>query len=166
MAAHLDREHRKGQRQRDPESPGHVDQFRVGRIVERDLFGLQRHAADRTTARADLPHLGVHRAGVDRAGGDRFRLALAEIFLRIGDKFRAAAGRAEIVGTALVVVAVFCGVRIDGHAADRIDRRSGLGRFGAAGVSAIRVVMPVILAVTMGVAVRMVRVRQCCSPTS
>ena len=33
MAAHLDREHRDGQRQRDPESPGHVDHLRIGRVA-------------------------------------------------------------------------------------------------------------------------------------
>ena len=47
IAAHLQREHRHGQHQRDLESPRHVDQFGIRRIVERDLFGLQRHAADR-----------------------------------------------------------------------------------------------------------------------
>ena len=76
MAAHLEHEHRNGQRQRDPESPGHVDQFGIWRIVERDLLGLQRHAADRATAGTDLPHLGMHRTGVDRAGRRR-RLRLA-----------------------------------------------------------------------------------------
>ena len=62
-----------GQHQRDPEPPRHVGEFGIRRLVERNLFRLQRHAADRTTARPDLPHLGMHRAGVDRAGGAPLR---------------------------------------------------------------------------------------------
>jgi hypothetical protein len=128
MVAHLDHEHRKGQPQRDPESPGHVDQFRIGRIVERDLFGLQRHAADRTTARTDLPHLRMHRTGVDGAGRRRrFRLLRREEFFRLGLKALAAARAAEEILLPAVAEAVFGGLRVDAHAANRIDRdRHGL----------------------------------------
>ena len=71
----------------------------------------------------DLADLRMHRAGVDRAFDDRLRLALAEIFLRVGGEFGAAAGRAEIIGVAAMIGAVLGGVRIDRHAADRIDAR-------------------------------------------
>ena len=96
MAAHLDREHRQRQRQRDPEPPRHVGEFGIRRIVERYLFGLQRHAADRTTAGTDLPHLGMHRAGIDGAGrcSGFGRLRLQEFF-RLGFETLAAAARAE-----------------------------------------------------------------------
>ena len=82
MAAHLEHEHRQGQHQRDPEPPRHVDQFGIAGLVERDLLGLQRHAADRATARSDLPHLRMHRTGVDGAGrrGGRSRAARPGIF--------------------------------------------------------------------------------------
>jgi hypothetical protein len=45
----------------------------------------------------------MHRAGVDRACDHWLGFARAEIFLRIGDEFRAAAGAAEIIGMALVI---------------------------------------------------------------
>ena len=48
-----------------------------------------------------------------------------EIFCRIGDETRAAVGRTEIVGPALVVRLQCGGVRIDIHAADRIDSHVG-----------------------------------------
>ena len=64
----------------------------------------------------------MHRAGVDGAFGDRLRLVRAQIFLRIVDEFRAAAGRAEIIGVAVIVGAVLGAVRIDRHAADGVDR--------------------------------------------
>ena len=70
---------------------------------------LQRHAADRAGAGADLPDLRVHRAGVDRAFRHRRgRLAVGrlEIFRGVGGELGAAAGRAEIIGLALMAVAV------------------------------------------------------------
>ena len=42
-------------------------------------------------------------------------------FCGIGDEFGAAAGRAEIIGVAAMIGAVLGGVRIDRHAADRIE---------------------------------------------
>ena len=47
----------------------HVGEFRIGLGFGADGQRLQRHAADRTTAGADLADLGVHRAGI---GGRRF----------------------------------------------------------------------------------------------
>jgi hypothetical protein len=124
MAAHLEHEHRQGEHQRDPEPSGHVDQFGIGTVVERDLLGLQRHAADRARAGTDLAHLGVHRAGVDRAGRRRrLRLARLEEFLRLGLEAFAAARRAEIVGAAAVFGLVLCRVRVHVHSTDRVFRQ-------------------------------------------
>jgi len=56
----------------------------------------------------DLTDLRMHRAGVDRAFRHGcLRLARAEVFLGIGGKFAAAAGRAEMKGFAVVVEAMF-----------------------------------------------------------
>src|SRR5205085_10748730 len=76
---------------------------------------------------ADLPNLGMHRAGVDRALRDRFGGArvLFEIFGRVGSELGAAPCRAEIIGVTLMVVAMLGGVRVDRHAADRIDDTIG-----------------------------------------
>jgi len=64
----------------------------------------------------------MHRAGVDGAFRHRFRLAPAQIFLRICDEFGAAAGGTEIVGVAAMVSAVPGFVWVDRHAAHRVDR--------------------------------------------
>src|SRR5258707_3682828 len=130
VAAHLDREHRKRQHQRDPKSPSHVDQFGIWLVVERDLFGLQRHAADRATARTDLPPVRMHRAGVDRAGRRRrLRLFRLQEFFRLGLKALAASRRAEEIILALVSKTVLCGLGVDAHAANRIDRDCRAGGF-------------------------------------
>ena len=63
----------------------------------------------------------MHRAGIGRAFDDRFGFALAQIFRRVGDEFRFAAGRAEIIRMAVVRGLVLGGMRIDRHAADRIE---------------------------------------------
>ena len=68
-----------------------------------------------------LPDFGMHRAGVDGAFDHRLRLARAQIFLRVGDELGAAARIAEIIGVAAIVGAVLGGMRIDRHAADRIE---------------------------------------------
>ena len=131
MAAHFQHGHRQRQYEPDPEPPRHVEQFGIGRRFGRDGDGFERHAADRTGARADLPDFGMHRAGVDRAfhrHGFR-RDAGLEIFLRRGGKFAAAARRAEIIGLIAIVVAMPTCRRIDGHAANRIDcHRCGRSR--------------------------------------
>ena len=140
MAAHLDHEYRKRQHQRDLKSPGHVDQFRIRRIVERDLLRLQRHAADRTTARTDLTHLRMHRTGVDGAGRRRrLRLLWLEEFFRLGFETLAATRRAEKIFLPAIAEAMLRGPRIDPHAADRIDRgRRGFVRFAMLAAAAGR----------------------------
>jgi hypothetical protein len=137
MAAHLNDEYRKRQHQRDPESPGHVDQLGIGRIVERDLFGLQRHAADRTTARTYLLHFRMHRTGVDGAGR-RFRLGLLRLqeFFRLGLETLAATLAAEEVVLAAIGKTMLGGLDGDAHAADGIGgdrRRRGAVAAAAAG---------------------------------
>ena len=51
----------------DPEAPRHVGEFGIGSALGGDDVRLERHAADRAGARAVLPDLRMHRAGVDRA---------------------------------------------------------------------------------------------------
>ncbi len=138
MRPHLQHEHRRGEREPDPEPPRHVGELRVGRRFGADQLRLQRHAADRAGAGAFLPYLRVHRAGVDRAFRHRglLRLRRREVALRIGLEFCLAAGGAEIIRAAVVLGAVLGGVRIDRHAADGIKRLAvgGVGRvagFGA-----------------------------------
>ena len=130
MAAHFQHHHRQRQRQPDPEPTRHVEQFGIGRIVERHQLGLERHAADRAGARADLADFRVHRAGEYRAFGHVGRgLALGgiEIAFRIGGEFAAAARRAEVIGMSLVVEMMRRGGGIDPHAAHRIDHFAGSG---------------------------------------
>jgi hypothetical protein len=132
MAAHLEREDGQGQDRGNPEAAGEVDQFVIDRRLGGDGLRLQRHAADRAGARALLAHLRMHRAGVDGARDDRRRLpGLAEIAVRIGDEFGPAARRTEEIVLIVVGRPMRCGRRIDGHAADRIDRlRAAVRRFG------------------------------------
>jgi hypothetical protein len=126
VRAHLQHEHRQRERQPDPEPPGHVGEFRVRPAVGRSDLGFQRHAADRAGARPDLANLGMHRAGVDRAVRHRFGVAraAAQVFFRVGRELGAAAAGAEVIGMAAVRVPVRRGVRIDRHAADRVERRA------------------------------------------
>ena len=121
MRAHLQHEHRQRERQRDLETPTHIDQFGIRRILERNLFGLQRHPADRTGAGADLPDLRIHRTDVDRSGRRRGRrlLRLQKGF-RIGGKALAAAAAAEQVIHILVAEAMLGRGAFDLHAAHRI----------------------------------------------
>ena len=49
-------------------------------------------------------------------------MTFAKIFFGVCNEFGAAAGRAKIVVLAAIVGAVFGRVRIDRHAADRVDR--------------------------------------------
>lgn len=85
-----------------------------------------------------MPDLRVHRARVDRAFGDGFLNAVAEVALRIGKEFAPAARGAEIVGAASIVGAVLCGMRIDIHAADGVFDCGASGRCGfSAGVVAV-----------------------------
>src|SRR4029079_4860226 len=94
--AHFDRKYGHCECQRDPEAPTHVDQFRVRPLIQRDLFGLERHAADRTASGTDLPDLGMHRTGVDRACRRRgLSLSRLEEFFRLNLEAFAASCAAE-----------------------------------------------------------------------
>ena len=122
MAAHFQHDGGKREDEADPEPAGHVRQLGIGRRIEAGDLGLQRHAADRATSRADLADLRMHRAGVDRAfrhGGFRPAVFL-EISDGIGGEFGPATGRAEMEGLAAVVEAVLAGRGIHGHAADGV----------------------------------------------
>ena len=86
------------------------------------LRRLERHAADRAGAGPDLPDLGMHRTGVDRALRYRLRAHLlrGRDTARVGDELGAAAGRAEVIGAARVAGSVLGRVRIDIHPAHRV----------------------------------------------
>ncbi len=123
VPAHFQRHDRHCQQQPDPEPAGHVDKLGIGTGVRGRHFRFERHAADRTRAGALLPHLRMHRAGENRAGGHRsggLPRRRAEILSRIGGEFRPAAGRAEEVGFTAMDVAMRRLGRIDRHAADGV----------------------------------------------
>ncbi len=122
MAAHFEDDRRQRQHEADPEAARHVGELGIGRRVEADDVGLQRHAADRTAAGTDLADLRMHRAGVDRAFRHRrFRpLVLFQIGEGVGGEFGSAAGGAEMEGFAVVIEAVLAGRGIDRHAADGV----------------------------------------------
>ena len=124
VRAHLEHDHRRGEHEPDPEPPRHVGELGVRAGLGGRHLGLERHAADRAGARPDLADLGMHRAGVDRAGRRRRggRRRGLEILRGVAGEFRAAAGRAEIVGLPGVLGAMLGGRRIDHHAAHRILR--------------------------------------------
>jgi len=139
VPAHLQREDRQRDRGADPKAPAHVRELGIGSGIGGDGFGLQRHAAERTRARPHLPHLGMHRAGVDRAGrrfgrvgfrrdvavmgmDDGGRRRRAQIAGGIGLEFRAAAIGAEIVRAPRMFRLVFGRRDLDLHAADGIGR--------------------------------------------
>jgi hypothetical protein len=92
-------------------------------VLGRHAHGFERHAADRTVAWALLHDLGVHRAGVERALGQRLRLALlVEETLGFLGEFAAAALGAKIISLAFMFVRGLAHhVSIDHHSADRID---------------------------------------------
>src|SRR5581483_11257318 len=122
MSAHFQHKDRCRQHKPDPEPPRHVGEFGVRPAIQARDLRLQRHAADRTAAGADLTYLGMHRAGVDGACGQRrLRLLwLVEIFCRICREFGATSGRAEMERFAVMLEAVLRRRRIDAHAADGI----------------------------------------------
>ena len=127
MLAHIEQHDRNGERRRDPKPARHVGQLGIGRAVGGHHVRLERHAADRTASRSDLADLRMHRTGVDRAfrGRCRHGRLAAQAFVRIGGELGSASGAAEEVRLALVGVAVWRGLRIDRHAADRIDHAAG-----------------------------------------
>ena len=90
----------------------------------RHALRLQRHAADRAVAGADLLDLRVHRAGVDRARGHRLgRRRGRRDSRRVGLEPLLAARRAEVEPLAARGRHVPRGGAVDLHAADRVGRR-------------------------------------------
>ena len=132
MLAHHPDQQRQRQRGADPETPTHVEIFGARTfLLEEDRLRLERHAADRAVARADLLDVGMHRAGVDGVLGRRLglRALRSEVCLRLRLELLRAARRAEIVGASAVLASVLRGVRIHAHAAHRVlhgARVSGL----------------------------------------
>src|SRR2546421_616234 len=61
VRAHFQREDRESQYEADPEPPRHIDKFRIGSGFAAGDFRLERHAADRTGTRPDLPDFRVQR---------------------------------------------------------------------------------------------------------
>src|SRR5262249_12475434 len=106
MPTHFQHYRGSGEQSADPETARHVGEFGIRRIVEACNLRLQRHAADRAGAGSDLANLWMHRAGVDRAGGNvglpRFRFVFAEIFGGVSFEFGPTASRAEMKSLALV----------------------------------------------------------------
>ena len=123
VASHLECKDGEGEGECDPEPARHVGELGIGRVARGYELRFERHAANGAGAGADLADLGVHRAGVDGARiGGRFGVFGGEVAGGIGCEPLAAARGAEIVGRAVVDVAVFGGRGIDGHAADRVFR--------------------------------------------
>src|SRR6266508_1965867 len=72
MAAHLQNHHRQAEKERDPEPPCHVGQLGIWTFLRARYLWFERHAADGSTAGADLTNLWMHWAGVDGPRADRF----------------------------------------------------------------------------------------------
>ena len=125
MAAHIQRDDRQRQRQRNPEAARHVGEFAAVGFAAK--FRFKRHATNRAGARSDLAYFRMHWASVDRvrrrAGRWRCWLAFVEIFHRVGCELAAAAGAAEMVGLVPIFMAMRALLRVDLHAAHRINRR-------------------------------------------
>jgi hypothetical protein len=122
MRTHLQHQDREGQHEADLEPPLHVGELGIRPGVRRGAQGLERHAADRAAAGADLADFGVHRAGVDRLRSHRLgrRRLAREVAVRVGRELRPAAGAAEIPSPPAMLVPVRRPVRVDPHPADRI----------------------------------------------
>ncbi len=129
VPAHLERDHRNGQDEPNPKPPGHVDQLGIGARLRGREHRLERHAANRTTARTGSTDLGVHWAGIDGAWRNWWGRRLAgfrtQIFSRVGRELGLAPGGAEIVGLSRERLPVRGNLRIDRHAADRIAQALG-----------------------------------------
>ena len=130
VTAHRDADQGSRERCGDPQAPPHVAIFLAGPAFLGDRLRLQRHPADRATARPLLPHLRMHRAGEDGIGRTCRRFALGrvghQIALGFVREFRAAAGRAEVVGLAGMIGPVLGRRRVDLHPADGVGHRRGL----------------------------------------
>jgi hypothetical protein len=103
MAAHLENDDGYGEHEADPEAARHVGEFGIGAGLAGYLERLEGHPADRTAPRPHLPDLGVHRAGVDRAGDYRRRRGRLAVVLGIGLKFLLAAVGAEVEGASVML---------------------------------------------------------------
>ena len=141
-AAHGQQQRGRAERQRPPEAPAEIGQLRILFFLQRRQHRFQRHAAQRTRARAVLHDLRVHRAGVLRAGrrlrSGRLRGRL-QIACGVGDELRAASGRTEVIGLARMSGVMRGGGGIDPHAADRIQDAPvvGLGRIAMAAAARV-----------------------------
>ena len=125
MRAHVEHDEGEGERHGDPKPAGEVNELGVTAMLMlgRHAHGLERHAADRAMARTLLHDLGMHRARVERASGERLRLALlVEIARGIGGEFAAAAVRTEMIGVTAMLVERLAGLWVDLHPAHGIDR--------------------------------------------
>ena len=113
------------QRERDPEPARHVLQFRVLLFGARIHGRLERHAALRARAGADLAHLGVHRARVLDAlwqgGGSSFAPRRIEEGFGVVPELLDTGLGAEVVGPSLVVDGTDRIRRRDRHPAHRVD---------------------------------------------
>ena len=136
MTAHLQDDDRHRQRHGRSRSAG---------VMSRSS-GLGPASAVTVTGSSAMPQIGqapgpvladlrMHRAGVDRALGNRRRARLppGRGIRRLGDEALAAARRTEIVGPAGMLGAMLGGMRVDAHAADRVLRRCAPAR-GAVGM--------------------------------
>ena len=123
MPAHFQGDQRQRQDKPDPEATAHVGKLRIGLVLQADRLGLQRHAANRAIAGANLAHLGMHRAGIDGTRRQIFNRrwrGLKKLF-RLGDEaLPTTAGTEEIISPR-VMVAVRRFLRVHGHAAHRVD---------------------------------------------
>jgi len=149
VRSHLQRHDRRAERKADPEAPAHVGELGIGAGVGGRDLGLQRHAADRAGSRGRPAGSPGASGSVDRAlrHGLGRRRVLGEVFLRGGRELGAASGGAEIVGATLVRVLVLRAMRIDRHAADRIEHagRGGGLRMPAGGMIVVPKAVPGLL---------------------
>ena len=128
--AHRHQHQRRRKQQGHPESPLHIDELGIGRLLGGDRLRLQRHAADRAAPGALAHHLRVHRAGplqlVLRVGGGRYGWLRGQEGARIFLEALAATRVAEDVRGALEGGAQGRALR-DHHAADGIPGQLDLG---------------------------------------
>ena len=106
VPAHRDDHDRDREHGADDEAPAHVEIVLARALVAGHHLRLERHAADRAAAGTLLPHLRMHRAGVDRilgTGRGRLGFAAIEIARRRRFKLLAAARRAEEIRRATVI---------------------------------------------------------------
>jgi len=126
---HREQENRKRQRCRYPEPPLHVEVFRIGRAIQRDLFWLKRHSANWTASWADLNDLRMHRAGIFSLGlrSSEGRLPITCRFrrqketIRISLESRFTAKGAEIERGPVVLETRGRRFRCYKHLANRVD---------------------------------------------